>query len=300
LAAAITLPLSIDSSLALRPDPADAERRFERGATAERQEFAGVLARAQGSALPGSPETTLVPATRTRLSTPEAKSALRGAWEHEFGHPPSEKTLAILVGQWAHETGSGRAMLNYNFGGIKGTGPSGQSALYQTREGWGSTEVRVQDRFRAYGSAAEGANDYVSLLARRYPDAVQSAERGDPVGFVQALKARGYFTGNEAAYIKSVTSLSNQALAAGVGAMDEQAGDAATPIPFSAEAALARQRPPAELALANAAAEPRQRTVSREGASLAQFESSIFADEVTRAALLISALGIVRKDEERG
>lgn len=274
----VSVPLSIDSSIQARPDLAAAEQRGSAEvAPRDRQAFAGVLARAQHGAAPGGTPRGLVAATRTQLSTAQASSALRTAWEQTVGRPPSDRTLSILVGQWAHETGRGASMLNYNFGGIKGTGPSGMSAVYQTREGWGETEVRVRDQFRAYGSAEEGATDYVSLLARRYPDAIGAAERGDPRSFVQALKARGYFTGNEASYIKSVTSLSNQALAGGL--------DGASPSGAAEGGALASL--PLEYSASSVA-------------PFARFEPGSFADEVSRAALLMSALRIGQSPERDG
>ena len=166
----------------------------------------------------------VVRATRTELSGSQAADALRGAWTKVHGEAPGQKTLAILTAQWAHETGRGASMLNYNFGGIKGTGPSGLSAEYRTREGWGPTERRIVDRFRAYRTAEEGAVDYVQLLSTRYGAAVQAAKEGDSAGFVRGLKARGYFTGNEQAYVRSVTRLANDAMTHGFDAVGGSRG----------------------------------------------------------------------------
>jgi hypothetical protein len=120
--------------------------------------------------------------------------------------------LALITAQWAHETGNGASMYNYNFAGIKGTGPSGLSVAQHTREGWGDTERRIVDNFRAYRSAEEGATDYVKLLSKRYPEAVEGAKQGDPAAFVRGLKSRGYFTGNEGAYRTSVSSIASRYL----------------------------------------------------------------------------------------
>lgn len=117
-----------------------------------------------------------------------------------------------MTAQWAHETGHGASMFNYNFGGIKGAGPGGLSVAQRTREGWGETERTITDNFRAYRTAEEGATDYVRLLVRRFPEAVESARAGDPQKFVRGLKARGYFTGNEAAYTRSIVALSGMTL----------------------------------------------------------------------------------------
>jgi hypothetical protein len=250
----------------------------------------------------------VVKAERTRLSGGQAASALSRAWQERFGQPPSERTLSILVAHWAHETGRGESMLNYNFGGIKGSGPGGLSAVYKTREGFGENEVRVDDRFRAYESPTEGARDYVDLLARRYGDAVDNAAREDPAGFVRALKAKGYFSGEEGAYVKSVTSLSNQALAQGfdaIGASTSATETGATPLDperFGARASglasilvplgNAALLSPQDTSVAQGWTEPLARgprPTSEAPSAPAAWNALSFADEVSRAALLIAA-----------
>lgn len=161
----------------------------------------------------------MVAPKRTPMKGEDAASALRTAWTNRFGTPPSERTVAILTAQWAHETANGKKMNNYNFGGIKGTGPSGLSASYKTREGWGATEIKITDRFRAYTGPEEGASDYISLLARRYPEATNAAAMGDATGFVSGLKQRRYFTGNEVAYTKRVNQLAQTAMTRGYNAI---------------------------------------------------------------------------------
>lgn len=169
------------------------------------------LSRSEANPRPAQ-DFSLVKAVRTQLEPGEAKNALSGAWKRVFGEEPSAETSAILTAQWAHETARGNSMYNFNFGGIKGQGPSGFSVLQRTKEGHGATEREIRDRFRAYGSAEEGAVDYVQLLNRRYPQALEAARAGDSEGFVRALKARGYFTGDESAYVRSVNSLSREML----------------------------------------------------------------------------------------
>src|SRR5438270_880216 len=92
----------------------------------------------------GNPTTTpnprLVTPTKTPLTGSEAASALSSAWQRVTGHAPSPKMLSVLVAQWSHETGRGRAMLNYNFGGLKGQSAEGLSAAYRTHEGTGDSE----------------------------------------------------------------------------------------------------------------------------------------------------------------
>lgn len=158
------------------------------------------------------PAGNLVPVVRTQLSAGQAQDALRAAWEKVTGEAPSDKTLALITAQWAHETGSGASMYNYNFAGIKGAGPDGLSVAQHTREGYGASERRIVDNFRAYKSAEDGATDYVQLLTKRFPEAVEGARQGDPNAFVRGLKSRGYFTGQESAYLNNVASIASRYL----------------------------------------------------------------------------------------
>jgi hypothetical protein len=185
-----------------------AEAPEARAARATEARFAQALEGAEKAPQAGN----LVAVVRTRLSAGEAQEALRAAWQRVTGEAPSDKTLALITAQWAHETGNGASMYNYNFAGIKGTGPSGLSVAQHTREGYGQTERRIVDNFRAYRSAEEGATDYVQLLAKRFPDAVEGARQGDPAAFVHGLKARGYFTGHEGQYLTSVAGIASRYL----------------------------------------------------------------------------------------
>jgi len=178
-----------------------------RASTAQEAQFKAALEGAKSA-----PAAGLVPVVRTQLSAGQAQEALRTAWEKVTGEVPSDKTLALITAQWAHETGNGASMYNYNFAGIKGAGPSGLSVAQHTREGYGASERRIVDNFRAYRSAEEGATDYVQLLSRRFPEAVAGAQQGDPNAFVRGLKSRGYFTGEENAYLNNVASIASRYL----------------------------------------------------------------------------------------
>ncbi len=222
--------------------------------------------------------TTLVKAARTPLTGSEAAEAIESAWTDVMGSPPSKGTVAVLTAQWAHETGRGRSMLNYNFGGIKGTSPSGLSASYGTKEGWGASEVHTTDTFRAYRTPAEGAKDYVSLLAHRFPKAVEAAKAGDPGGFVSALKERGYFTGNETAYRNSVASLSAQALEQGFDAVSTPGSPRASSFTYEPEPIATRD-------FRTAAAVPFDPSMARD----ISVDPAVFYDEIARASLRIAA-----------
>jgi flagellum-specific peptidoglycan hydrolase FlgJ len=148
-------------------------------------------------------------AANTPMDEEQAAQHLTRAWHAVIDAPPSEQTLAVLWAHWAHETARGRRMHAYNFAGIKGRGPSGASVVVWTREGAGSSEL-VRRTFRAYRTASEGARDYVRLLSSRYPAALRAASEGNAYGFVSALDAGGYFTGDARAYLRAVTSLSSE------------------------------------------------------------------------------------------
>jgi hypothetical protein len=221
---------------------------------------------------------TLVAAQKTPLTGGEAAEAIESAWTHVMGTPPSKDTLAVLTAQWAHETGRGKSMLNFNFGGIKGTGPSGLSAAYGTKEGWGASEVHITDRFRAYRSAEEGAKDYVNLLANKFPKAIEAAKAGDPQAFVKALKERGYFTGNEAAYAHNVASLSAQAL--------EQGFDAVSTPGAPRVALFSDPQPIASMDFRAASTVPFDPSMDPRGVSV---DPAAFYDAIARASLRIAA-----------
>ncbi len=156
---------------------------------------------------------------RTPLTGRQAADAIAKAWKRRFGRAPAREALAILAAHWAHETNQGASMFNYNFGGIKGSGPKGVSVARSAREGHGLGARSRGDRFRAYASAAEGAHDYLGLLAKQYRPALEAAERGDTVGFVQSLWSGGYFTGDQEIYLRRVGHFAELALDRGFGAL---------------------------------------------------------------------------------
>ncbi len=148
----------------------------------------------------------VVDVQRTPLSGKEAAKRLERAYRRLIGRRPSRETIELLTAHWAHETNQGASMLNYNFGGIKGVGPDGAYVVTRTREGAGARTRSKNHRFRAYADATDGALDYLSLLRRLYRPALEAAALGDATGFVEGLKAGGYFSGDETVYLKKVTT----------------------------------------------------------------------------------------------
>jgi hypothetical protein len=167
------------------------------------------------SPAPAAPEADVVGSSgveRTPLGEDEAAVYLARAWVAVAGSPPSQQALSVVWAQWAHETGRGRRMSGYNFAGIKGNGPDGDSFVAWTREVTPNPGQRTRETFRAYSTPEGGAHDYVRLLANRYPVAFRAASRGDVARFVRALDLGGYFTDSDRAYARALASLSRECL----------------------------------------------------------------------------------------
>jgi hypothetical protein len=179
-----------------------------------------------------------VPPQLTVMEGERAARELRRAWRGVIGKTPSDETVLLLAAHWAHETSGGRFMYNHNFGGIKGRGSSGLSCLREAHEGWGSQTTASTDRFRAYRSASEGAEDYVSLLLRKYPSAIDAARSGDVLQFVKALRHAGYFTGSESAYAQSLVELAERGQRFGYSALRIGSKPSASPTSTNSRTAL--------------------------------------------------------------
>lgn len=146
------------------------------------------------------PASRQVDARRTPASMSDIRAALARAIESNTGRPPRQSTVDVLAAQVSLETAHGSAMYNYNFGGIKGASPSGNTAHYLTHEVENGQQVTLDQGFRAYGSIDEGARDYVGVLQARFPGAFARAASGDVDGFAHALKQSHYYTASEADY----------------------------------------------------------------------------------------------------
>ncbi len=156
--------------------------------------------RAAGAAKQVAPQRT--PVTRSEL-----RAAIGRALERTDGARPSDDLVNVLTAHASLETASGDKMYNFNFGGIKGTSPSGSTAVCRTHEVLGGKDVTIRDGFRAYASLDEGALDYVRTMKSQFGGALVPASRGDVVGFAGALKRAHYYTASEADYARGLTSL---------------------------------------------------------------------------------------------
>lgn len=157
-----------------------------------------------------------VPRQLTTMDGPHAAAYLREAWRMAHGGTaPNPVVLAILCAQWAHETGRGRHMYNFNFAGIKATNATnsnwdGASIYTLSREPQGL----VYRNYRAYGSAIQGAQDYLGVLMRVHGEAIRHVVQSpDPERYIRDLYASHYINnGSGAGYVNSVRSLTGTAL----------------------------------------------------------------------------------------
>ncbi|MBX3186738.1 MAG: hypothetical protein KF819_06970 [Labilithrix sp.] len=173
---------------------------------------------------PAGPAAREVAPERTRVDREQIRGAIRRALAHTEGAPPPEQLVDVLTAHASLETASGDRMYNFNFGGIKGRGPSGATAKCRTREVIEGREIVIRDGFRAYGSLDEGALDYVRTMKTRFGGALAPAARGDVAGFAGALKRAGYYTASEADYARGLTGLLGASGSAREGAAPRAAG----------------------------------------------------------------------------
>lgn len=143
----------------------------------------------------------------TAVSRDQLREAIARAHTKVTGHPASAATLDVLTAHASLETSSGSRMYNFNFGGIKGRSPAGDSATCKTHEVIDGKDVTIKDGFRAYRTLDEGAVDYLKVMRDRFPRAMQEAARGDVDGFAKALKQSHYYTADESAYAAGLRGL---------------------------------------------------------------------------------------------
>lgn len=109
--------------------------------------------------------------------------------------------------QSALESNWGRTVIGNAYFGVKGKSSSGNSTRFTTHEETRSGQrVSQVDEFRAFANHAEAAEDYASLIQRRYSGAM--ACKADPLKFAEAVARRHYAT--DVAYeakLKSVLRL---------------------------------------------------------------------------------------------
>lgn len=151
----------------------------------------------------------------TPVNPDELGRALVGAWRNLFGETPSRESILLLLAQSAHETARWVALRCYNIGNVKSVLDDGRDfTFFRCWEMLNGKRVWFDPphpfcRFRAFRTLEAGAVDHLAFLhgMKRYALAWEQVRRGDPVAFVHAIKAAGYFTDNEESYTRSVKNL---------------------------------------------------------------------------------------------
>jgi hypothetical protein len=178
---------------------------------------------------------------RTPIPFSTAVDCMRWALQFEIGAPPSVEVLALALAKTALETGRWTQIWNANWGNVKapdtyegmftcitlnevllGRGvvwfaPEGELTAAPSRGGritgktWPVPDGHPQTRMKAFANEYNGVESYVDFIKNgRYAQAWLRLLAGDAVGYVHQLKARGYFTADEAPYAKGVVSLQRE------------------------------------------------------------------------------------------
>lgn len=180
-----------------------------------------------------------IPDKLTPLTATQAMAALRNAFMAVEGAEPSAECMAIHTAQSALEAGRWKSLHNFCFTNAKASATYvGLFQCYrcneQLKDGWhwyvpegelvggfgtgpkgkplAVPDGHPQTRFRAFANINAGALDHMQLVKRKWPEAWTAARGGDVAGFVHGLKARNFFTADEAPYLKAVASLTREFL----------------------------------------------------------------------------------------
>jgi len=137
--------------------------------------------------------------TNTPLGELELAVALRSAYVALFGEDPTSEVLGVAWAQNALENAHGRAIFNYNFGNITGTGEGGDFYTLTTDEQispgvWKPLTLK----YAAHPDPVAGARAYWALItgSRYRPAFDQFFTTGDAPGAAMKLHELGYFTAN--------------------------------------------------------------------------------------------------------
>ena len=166
----------------------------------------------------------IVPDKLTPLTLIEAARALCAAYRSVFSDELSRSALCCLLAQTALETGQWHAIHCYNWGNVKAGGSwLGDVCMFHCGEIIDGNEVffdppHPQTHFRAYPSAAAGAEAYVRFLGtashppkpNRYQAAWDAAMAGDIESFVDELSTARYFTASVDRYRAEAVTLYQQ------------------------------------------------------------------------------------------
>lgn len=180
----------------------------------------------------------------TAVRTEDLYRELASAWLNTMPIRPTKSSIALLVAQWALETGWGGSMHCFNVGNIKSSQKDGRCWTFFPcgEELPEATAVRMREaapllvvirrvykkevdgkeislasvyfrpkhpvtRFRAYRTARAGVLDYLMLIRNRFKAAWPAVLQANPAGFSRALKMAGYYTADEKEYSTALVGI---------------------------------------------------------------------------------------------
>ena len=132
--------------------------------------------------------------------TPVNPDEIRGMLAAKLG---GDEVADVLMRQANLESGKGKSAYGFNFFGRKAR-EGEKHQLLKTWEVVGGEKKRVREPFASFDSLEEAVDDYIDLLSKNYPKALEAARRGDVDGFNRELKAGGYYTADEDEYRKGL------------------------------------------------------------------------------------------------
>lgn len=148
-----------------------------------------------------------LPNKMTPMTADEVAKAISSAFTQLTGKKPSTKILALLLAQWALESGNGKAIHNYNLSNIKRNSGDKYYQYFRCSEIIDGQEVffdppSSQCAFAAYQTPIEGAKAYIRILKKR-PNWWNGLLTGDVVQFNTGLSTvPKFYTANPTQYLK--------------------------------------------------------------------------------------------------
>ncbi len=152
---------------------------------------------------------TELPNKLTKISADEAGKAISEAFKRVSGKKPTAAVLALLLGQWALETGNGVYVHNYSFGNTKRSSADTYYQFYRCNEIINGETVwfdppAPECAFSAYKTPEDGAEAWIRILKKR-PNWWNGLLTGDVVKFNTGLTtAPKYYTANPATYLNTL------------------------------------------------------------------------------------------------
>jgi hypothetical protein len=143
----------------------------------------------------------------TPLSRGQANYAIREAFYVVEGRYPTDNELRMLSAHSALETGNwGTGLHNYNFGNFRGSPYFKQRVPEYINGQW----VKVDQQFKSYATASDGAEGWLRVLKRNWPSAWAILDSNDPADYSDKLKNEGrigvYYTASQDTYTSALTN----------------------------------------------------------------------------------------------